>query len=70
LTLRVVLLETYPSRAPPLVELDDTGAGARAGPETRAGSGALSFGRYEMAVNAAEEMYWDNPAEVTASPIP
>lgn len=49
LAVRVVLLETYPSRTAPLVELD-----AR----------LLPFGRYELAMNRVEEEYGDNPQEV------
>jgi hypothetical protein len=47
----VVLLETYPSRTAPLMELG-------------ADAGLLPFGRYELAMNMVEGLYGDTPAEV------
>lgn len=49
LAVRVVLLETYPSRTPPLVELD---------------AALLPFGRYELAMSMVEEIYGDNQQQV------
>ena len=46
LAVRVVLLETYPSRSPPLVELD---------------AALLPFGRYELAMNMARDS-WMRPS--------
>lgn len=50
LTVRVAPLETYPSRAPPLVELEP--------------AAALPFGRYDRAMDAVDETHEENQGEV------
>ena len=54
-TVRMVLLETYPSQTPPLIELDASG-------ETSGED--LPFGRHELAVGMVDELYRDSPHEV------
>ena len=51
MTVRIVPLESYPSRTPPLVELDE-------------GDALLPFGRHDLAMAMVEQTYGDNPQEV------